>query len=254
MHEAKGIRLGFSTLSIFMKPPESWAGTAVEDHFNAIEILCEGPMWPRFGLWKEKLPGMGNDGLEVYLHAPTVDLNPASVNRGIREETLKQLKEAVDMAAGIGASLITTHPGVIHKPFPRIWEMCMEYALQVLGEAADYAKGMSVTLSIENMPNRPTYLCTNAAELDKFRRRCGCGVTIDVGHAITCPDPASFLKLEGISYLHVNDNMGDKDSHLCPGDGILDLNLLKMHDRMIIELNDYKNVIRARDVILRTLF
>jgi hypothetical protein len=47
--------------------------------------------------------------------------------------------------------------------------------------------------------------------------------------------------------------MGDKDAHLCPGDGILDLNLLKLHDRMIIELNDYDNVLRARDVILRAL-
>lgn len=254
MKEPKGIRLGFSTLSIFMRPPESWADTAVQDNFNAMEILCEGPMWPRFGLWKEKLLGAGNNGLDVYLHAPTVDLNPASVNRGIREETLRQLKESVDMAGGIGASHITTHPGIIHKPIPRIWKMCMEYAVQVLGEAADYARGSGVTLSIENMPNKPTYLCTSAEELDRFRRDCGCGVTIDVGHAITCPDPVSFLKLDGISYLHVNDNMGDKDSHLCPGDGILDLNMLKMHDRMIIELNDYKNVIRARDVILRTLF
>ncbi len=248
-----GITLGFSTLSIFMKPPESWAETARNDRFNALEILCEGPMWPRAGIWKEKLRGMGGDGLDVYLHSPTVDLNPASVNRGIREETLKQLKEAVDMAAGIGASHVTTHPGIIHKPIPRIWEMCMEYAMQVLGEAADYAKNNGVTLSIENMPRKDTYLCTSADELDRFRRRCGCGVTIDVGHAITCPDPGSFLRLDGISYLHVNDNMGDKDAHLCPGDGILDLGLLKMHDHMIIELNDYGNVIRARDVILRSL-
>lgn len=253
MHDAKGIRLGFSTLSIFMRPPESWAATAIGDDFNALEILCEGPMWPRQGLWRERIDSIGNDGLDVYLHSPTVDLNPASINRGIREETLRQLKETVDMAAGIGASYVTTHPGLIHKPIPRIWEMCMELALQVLGEVADYAKSNNVILSIENMPNKPTYLCTSAPELDRFRQHCGCGVTIDVGHAITCLDPASFLKLEGISYLHVNDNMGDKDSHLCPGDGILDLNLLKMHDRMIIELNDYGNVIRARDVILRTL-
>ena len=252
MHGANGFRLGFSTLSIFMMPPESWAGTAAKDHFNAMEILCEGPMWPRSGLWKEKLRGLGGNGLDVYLHSPTVDLNPASINRGIREETLRQLKEAVDMASGIGASHVTTHPGVIHKPIPRIWEMCMEYALEVLEEAADHAKKNNVTLSIENMPNRPTFLCTNAVELDKFRRRCGCGVTIDVGHAITCPDPASFLKLDGISYLHVNDNMGDKDAHLTPGDGILDLGLLKLHDRMIIELDNYANVLRARDVILRT--
>jgi len=70
MKESKGIRLGFSTLSVFMRPPESWADTAIRDNFNAMEILCEGPMWPRSGLWKEKLPGAGNNGLDVYLHAP----------------------------------------------------------------------------------------------------------------------------------------------------------------------------------------
>jgi sugar phosphate isomerase/epimerase len=254
MHDDNGLKLGFSTLSIFMRPPESWAATAREDHFNALEILCEGPMWPRHGAWRDSLLGLGGDGLDVYMHSPTVDLNPASVNRGIREETLKQLKETVDMASEIGAKYITTHPGVIHKPIPRIWEMCTEMAIQVLGEAADYARGRGVALSIENMPNKKTYLCTNAGELDMFRRRCNCGVTIDVGHAITCPDPLSFMRLDGILYLHVNDNKGDKDAHLCPGDGILDLGMLRSQDRMIIELNDYKNVIRARDIILRSLY
>ncbi len=242
------LKLGFSTLSIFMKPPESWSATALEDDFNALEILCEGPMWPRHGQWRERFADGG--GLDIYLHSPTVDLNPASINEGIRDETLRQLKETVDMAAGIGAPYVTTHPGIVHKPIPRIWEMCLENAAQVLGEAADYAKKNNVVLSIENMPFKKTYLCTSAGELDGFRTRCGCGVTIDVGHAITCPDPRSFLRLPGISYLHVNDNQGDKDAHLCPGDGILDLSLLKLHDRMIIELNDYSSVLRARDVIL----
>lgn len=254
MHDKRGLKLGFSTLSIFMRrPPESWAGTALENHFNALEILCEGPMWPRQGLWSH-ISNIGSDGLDVYLHSPTVDLNPASVNKGIREETLKQLKETVDRAAGIGARYVTTHPGIIHKPIPRIREMCVELAMQVLGEASDYAKGYGVTLSIENMPGKRTYLCTSAVELDRFRKRCGCGVTVDVGHAITCPDPLAFIKLSDISYLHVNDNKGDRDAHLCPGEGILDLNMLKLHDRLIIELNDYSNVLRARDIILRSLF
>ncbi len=253
MYDKRSLKLGFSTLSIFTRPPESWPGTAQADDFNAMEILCEGPMWPRHGLWKKWFEGMGGDGLDVYLHSPTVDLNPASVNRGIREETLRQLQETVDMAARIGAAYVTTHPGIIHKPIPRIWDMCRGHALQVLGEASDYAKDSGVTLSIENMPFKKTYLCTGAGELDEFRKACGCGVTIDVGHAITCPDPPSFLRLQGISYLHVNDNQGDRDAHLCPGDGILDLGLLKLHDRMIIELNDYGNVLRARDVILRAL-
>jgi sugar phosphate isomerase/epimerase len=253
MHDRRGLILGFSTLSIFMRPPASWASIAVEDDFNALEILCEGPMWPRHGLWQKEIGDIGRDGIDVYLHSPTVDLNPASINPGIREETLRQLKETADMAAAIGARYITTHPGIIHKPIPRIWDMCLEYALQTLAEASDYAKSRGVVLSIENMPNKPTFLCTNAGELDMFRKRCSSGVTIDVGHAVTCPDPLSFMKLQHISYLHVNDNKGDKDTHLCPGDGILDLGMLKLHDHMIIELNDYNNVLRARDVILRSL-
>lgn len=251
MHD--DIKLGFSTLSVFMKPPESWCDLARKDSFNALEVLCEGPMWPRAGLWKSTIEGIGGNGMEVYMHSPTIDLNPASVNRGIREETLKQLKEAIDMAAGIKARFVTTHPGVIHRPDPFILDMCREFAMAVLGEASDYAKENGIILSIENMPFRKTYLCGTSEELDVFRERCGSNVTIDVGHAILSPDPTSFLRLKDISYLHVNDNKGDKDSHLCPGDGILDLNMLKCCDRMIIELNRYDNVLRARDIILDTL-
>ena len=46
------------------------------------------------------------------MHSPTIDLNPASVNRGIREETERQLCESVDMAVAIGARYVTTHPGL----------------------------------------------------------------------------------------------------------------------------------------------
>jgi sugar phosphate isomerase/epimerase len=57
--------------------------------------------------------------------------------------------------------------------------------------------------------------------------------------------------MDGISYLHVNDNHGHKDQHLCPGDGILDLTRLNGQERMIIELDDYQKVLRARTAILK---
>lgn len=250
MNKRPDITLGFSTLSVFWKPVFTWVETALKDNFNALEVLCEGPMWPGEAQLNYDLKDLRSDRLEIYMHSPTIDLNPASVNRGIREETLKQLKETLDMAGLLGARYVTTHPGIVHKPIPRIKGFCREFAIQVLGEASDYARSAGVTLSIENMPNRKTYLCTDAEELALFQKECRCGVTIDVGHAITCPDPWQFLKLSGISYLHVSDNMGDKDSHLCPGDGILDLDMLKRHDRLIIELNDYQDVLRARDRIL----
>jgi sugar phosphate isomerase/epimerase len=241
-------RIGFSTLALFMKTPAEWAESITRDGFNAVEILCEGPNWPRHAPKEAIADSFRGRGLEVYMHSPTIDLNPASLNRGIREETQRQLCESADMAAAIGARYVTTHPGFVHKDMVRA--ICREYALQVLGEAADYARSRGVTLSIENMPYRPTYYCQSPEELQAFRQHCRCGITIDVGHAILCPEPYAFLELDGILYLHVNDNHGNKDQHLCPGDGILDLGRLNGQERMIIELDDYQKVLRGRQAIL----
>ena len=241
-------RIGFSTLALFMKTPAEWAETIVRDGFNAVEILCEGPNWPRHAPQDAIAASLQGRGLEIYMHSPTIDLNPASLNRGIREETQRQLCESADMAVAIGARYVTTHPGFVHKDMVRA--VCAEYALQVLGEAADYAREVGVALSIENMPYRPTFYCNTPEELLAFQRHCRCGVTIDVGHAILCPGPYEFLRLDGISYLHVNDNHGSKDQHLCPGDGILDLSRLDGQERMIIELDDYQKVLRGRQAIL----
>jgi sugar phosphate isomerase/epimerase len=241
-------RIGFSTLALFMKTPAEWADSIARDGFNAVEILCEGPSWPRVAPADTIAESLRGQGLEIYMHSPTIDLNPASVNRGIREETERQLLESVDMAVAIGARFVTTHPGVVHKD--KVRGFCTEFAQQVLGEVADYARARGITLSIENMPYRPTFLCNTPEELLTFQRHCRCGITIDVGHAILCPDPYAFLGLDGISYLHVNDNHGSKDQHLCPGDGILDLRRLDGQERMIIELDNYATVLRARQAIL----
>lgn len=244
-------RLGFSTLSLFWQPPGEWVKSAKSDGFNAMEILCEGPQWPRHAQIGQIADSLRESGLEVYLHSPTIDLNPASVNKGIRDETLQQLKESLEMAEALGARFVTTHPGVVHKD--KVKGFCSEYAMQVLGEAADYARARGVGLSIENMPYKKKFLCDSPEELASFQQHCRCGVTIDTGHAITCPEPRAFLRMQGISYLHVNDNHGSKDEHLCPGDGVLDLRMLQGQERMIIELDDYQKVLRARMNILNTL-
>ena len=245
------VRIGFSTLSLFWKTPPEWAEAARADGFGAIEILCEGPQWPRKAdkaTIRESTAGLG---LDIYLHSPTIDLNPASMNPGIREETLRQLRETADLAAAIGAAYITTHPGLVHKD--KVRPVGVDFAKQVLGEAADYARSAGVALSIENMPTSKQYLCNTPEELSDFRTHCSCGVTIDVGHAILCAEPQEFLRLPEISYLHVNDNMGERDQHLCPGEGILDLAMLRGQPRMIIELDDYGKVLKGREAILRSI-
>lgn len=247
------MKIGFSTLSLFMKSFEEWLETAACDGFNIMEILCEGPhTWPRIALTHG--PGafqiFESYDIDVYLHAPTIDMNPASLNPGIRQETLIQMNETVDMAVMIGAKAVTTHPGLIHRLEDRVRDVGKEYSLETLTKANEYAGDYGVVLSVENMPNRYAYFCNTAEEHAYFIKETGLHATIDLGHANTNGDVEPFLSLENIRYYHLSDNNGEKDQHLSLGEGNLDLNLLKGIDNVIIELNNYENVLKSKGVLL----
>jgi len=247
------MKIGFSTLSLFMKSFEEWLETASSDGFNMMEILCEGPnTWPRIALsfGKEPFQIFESYDIDITLHAPTIDQNPASLNPGIREETLIQIKETIDMAVETGAKVITTHPGLIHRLEDRVRGMGKEYSIETLTEANQYANDQGVILSVENMPNRYAYFCNTAQEHSYFIKECGTHATVDLGHANTNGDVGSFLALKNISYYHLSDNNGEKDQHLSLGEGNLNLNLLKGLDNVIIELNNYENVLKSKEIFI----
>ena len=245
------MKIGFSTLALFMNTMEHFLKTAVNDSFQLMEILCEGPYWPRniLSMNKSEFEVFDSYDIDVYLHTPTIDLNPASLNPGIREETLNQLNETIDFANKIGAKAITTHPGLIHRLEDRIRNLGMEFSIETLKKANEYAQDNGIIFSVENMPNRYAYFCNSFNEHDFFVKECECYATIDTGHANTCEDTKSFFKLKKIAYYHLNDNDGKKDQHLTLGEGTFDLRLLKEVDKGIIELNNYENILKSRDLL-----
>jgi Sugar phosphate isomerases/epimerases len=245
------MRIGFSTLALFMSSLEHFLETASKDGFQLMEMLCEGPYWPRNMLMdKNEFEIFNSYDISVFLHAPTIDLNPASLNPGIREETLKQLNETVDLAVEIGAEAITTHPGMIHRLEDKIRDLGMLYSIEILQEANNYAEDRGIKFSVENMPNRYAYFCNTAEEHEFFVKESGSYATVDTGHANTSEDPASFFKMKKIIYYHLNDNDGKKDQHLTLGEGTFDLNLLDGVDNGIIELNNYENILKSRDILV----
>jgi sugar phosphate isomerase/epimerase len=244
------MKLGFSTLALFMNSLEDFLETASRDGFQLIEILCEGPYWPRNVMaFNNNFEIFDSYDIDVYLHSPTIDLNPGSLNPGIREETLKQLKETINFGTKINCKAITTHPGLIHRLEERVRNFGMEHAINVLTEATNYSEERGIKFSIENMPNKYAYFCNSADEHKFFVEKCGSYATVDTGHANTSGDVESFFKLRNIVYYHLNDNDGEKDQHLALGEGTLDLNLLKEVKNGIIELNNYQNVLKSRDLI-----
>ncbi len=245
------MKIGFSTLALFMRSFEEFLDIASADGFKIIEILCEGPYWPRNVLNSGgDLEIFSSYDIDIFMHAPTIDLNPASLNPGIRDETLYQLKETLDLAVKIGAKAITTHPGLIHRLEDRVRDMAKFYSIETLTEANKYAEDVGVIFSVENMPHRYAYFCNTAQEHAYFLEKCGCHATVDLGHANTSEDPESFLELKNTYYYHLSDNNGEKDQHLALGDGTLNLDLINGVNRGIIELDNYENVLKSRNLLV----
>ncbi|MGI6447973.1 MAG: sugar phosphate isomerase/epimerase family protein [Methanobrevibacter boviskoreani] len=245
------MKLGFSTLSLFLKPLDEILDTAKRDGFEVIEILSEGP-YAAYNIEKNdeiiKISDKGN--IEINIHGPTVDLNLASINEGIRRESVKQTIETIDMANKIGANAITVHPGKIGRKDDKLRKYALDLAVESIGQCVDYGKEHgNIKISVENLPERYSFLGNKVEEIEYIQENTDSKITIDTGHANTCKDCQEFFKLKNIEYFHINDNNKIKDQHLILGEGTLDLNLLKYIDKGIIELNTYEKVLKTQELI-----
>ncbi len=234
------MKLGFTTLALFMQPNDEIINLAKKHGFEMIEILGEGPFFER------ENPEYIDCGLDVRIHAATVDINIASLNRGIRNESVKQMIECGQYAEKIGAKTITVHPGIIGRNEPHLRKMALEFATESIGEIID---NTNVEISVENMPVRGKFLANTVEEIEMIQKTTGCSLTIDTGHGNTCGNLKEMLELKNISYCHLNDNDGVKDQHIALGEGTLDLSLLKKIDVGIIELNNFDNILKSKEVI-----
>ncbi len=246
------MKVGFTALALFDLPFDTTLQIADRDNFDAVELLCEGPYLPRCALHNlAQFESAASYDLELTLHAPTVDLNPASVNVGIREETARQLQETLDLAVALNAATITTHPGYVKRINNRLTARARASALTTLQAWAESCSTVGVIPSIENMPNNPRYFCTTVSEHECFVDRCHSRATIDVGHAHTNGAVVDFMHADlPVSYYHISDNHGVRDEHLTVGEGTIDWALLKGVNRIVIEVNDYEAVKISRDELL----
>ena len=162
-------------MQLYLTLMNSFDIKAVELRFEKEE--ARPSMWP----WEE------NEGLADFLsnfevtgaHLPFAYLNPISPNPGIKEESLNQLKTALDKASQLNMNYAVMHTrgsayGLTHAQLLNEWE-------KVLEELADYAKSRSILLTIENCD-----FLGNLKELAGVIRKINSEwlrITLDIGHA-----------------------------------------------------------------------
>ncbi len=152
-------------------------------------------------------------GLGVICHAaPYLPVhNPSAL---VRRAALDELRRSLDVAAGLGARLLTTH----YMGFPGFWPENAGYELyaQLFGLLAGEAAARGVLVAMENTSN-------NAHQLKHFReifaRSPGLYLVLDVGHAnIDVPKNQTreylFSLADRLAHVHLSDNDGTADQHL----------------------------------------
>lgn len=160
---------------------------AVECGFSGIEIQTDY-LLEDVAEQNKSLEYAVKNGLTVSLHAPCGDINISALNRGIRRESVSQVKQAIDLAEVNGGRVVTFHPGRLSSARENI-EDKWKVLLDAVCEIAEYAKEKKVYVAIENMEFRKKEVVYTVDDLNRFenigKNNPYFGVTLDFSHFAT---------------------------------------------------------------------
>lgn len=145
----------------------------------------------------------------------------------VRYGSVKYAKDCIDLAAGLGGTILTIIPSTVGKTVPMAspqdeWR----WAVDGLREVAYYAGEKGVRLGIEPLNRFETYFVSRHDQAVLLAQEVGlnCGVTLDSFHMnIEEADPAAAIKATGslLVDFHVADN-----NRFPPGRGAIDWAML----------------------------
>ncbi|KAI5866562.1 xylose isomerase-like protein [Durotheca rogersii] len=145
-----------------------------------------------------------------------------------REDTIRYMKDVVDLAAGLGGEIVTVVPSTVGKLQPKAspreeWG----WAVQGVRAVALHAEKKGLRIAVEPLNRFETYLITNtsqALQLVEEANVSNLGIAFDPFHLnIEEPDLIAAIRQSGnkIFDFHLGDN-----NRLAPGDGTLDWPLI----------------------------
>lgn len=183
-------------------------------------------------LFREMMPSYN---LSYSIHAPISDINIASLNERIREDSILEILTTAETAASLGIELITIHPGLTSMSVPYMEEKAMEKAKRSLSSIDRISSQYGVTIAVENMPSFPFMLGHTAEEMNELIGSTNLSFCLDIGHGNTTGQTDELIKVfrDRLANVHIHDNHGEMDEHLTLGEGDIDFK------KVISSLNGY---------------
>jgi sugar phosphate isomerase/epimerase len=217
--------------------PFDWAYQLEDLGYSGWEIVNEG----RQRLTPENLAEAKQiaetTDLVITIHLPYSDLNLASMNQPIWEETVRQMKACLSLACDF-ARLAVVHPGHLSPLGMQMPDTAWSQNITGIRQICDHAADLDMKIAVETMVNMPALLGRRPEEIAGILEtvdRENVGFIFDVGHANTNGNVENFLKLKDIMiHAHMHDNHGERDEHLPVGNGTVPWN------KVAAGLKDYK--------------
>ena len=188
--------------------------------------------------------------LKYSIHSPFMDVNIAALQDKSRLNSIKQIKDSIDLANKINAEAVVIHPGL--APFlanKYFLDKVYETANNSIKELGEYGRDLGVLATIENMPTFDGMLYNNMEDLHNLLTSLDMSSTLDIGHANHSGYSPDQMIFDSIKHIHIHDNFGDEDAHLALGEGSIELKYIvnsleeKNYDGIyIIEVNDYDSI------------
>lgn len=173
--------------------------TARRLRYAGIEIWAEH-LWAR----EEDPEAVGalaaSAGLPLSIHGPGRDLNVTSTNPGIREESRRQYRRALEDAVRLRARVVTFHPGAMSSSRDRpadYWPPLVAF----FREVGEMAQRHGLVIGVENMEERRGEFVTNPSDVARLVREAGSpalGLTLDIAHLLFNHKPVRLDGLEDV--------------------------------------------------------
>lgn len=224
------LKLGCAVYTyLWSMPLESALHRVADLGFTHVEIMTTPPhCWPRAmdQVARRRLRDLlESRGLQLVALNPTfLDINIASLNPALRDESVRQIKETVELARDLGARIAIVSCGRRHPLIPAPFETSWELARPGLEESLELAERHDVVLGIENTPS--LFVSTGEQCVEAVRRLGGsrARVVFDVANASMVEDPVAGLRAvaEHLEYVHLSDTDGVRWTHSSVGSGKID--------------------------------
>ncbi|MFT7516600.1 MAG: sugar phosphate isomerase/epimerase [Myxococcota bacterium] len=239
-----------------------------------IELWLAEPHVPwrnpeKLAAFKQQLDDFGITVPSVHL--PFYPSVPCLINDNVRwsviDSAATQRRIAIDGAAqGIAAAAtLGAKCAVLHLGWQKDhWDDNSHgWAREAVVELMAVAKQNGVRLLLENIISAGTRVRKLLELLDEVDPNGDVGICLDLGHANIEGDVLEelILSLPRLDHIHLHDNDGSSDAHLCPGSGTIAwpqvIQLLREHGfdgHAALELRDYTRGEHSASQIIDTQF